>query len=153
MLHHGLERQITELVEVEVQALGFSLWGLQMPPSEKRRVIRIYIDGPEGVNIDDCAQVSRQLDLMLEAEEVMPGAFTLEVSSPGLERRFFTLNQLGNYVNRTIDALLTETMEGRRHFKGPLLSVEADGFTMECNGAKYSLPWDAVKEVKLVHEF
>ncbi|KAB1440244.1 ribosome maturation factor RimP [Pseudodesulfovibrio senegalensis] len=153
MRHNAFERKLAELVETEVKSLGFTFWGLSMASSGKKRVIRIFIDGPEGVNIDDCAKVSRQVDIVLEAEDIIPGAFTLEVSSPGLERRFFTLDQLGDYVNRTLDVHLAEPIDGRRHFKGKLVAVTDTGLEIECDGEPHRLDWDDVREATLVHEF
>ncbi len=153
MRQNALERKLAELVKAEVESFGFSFWGLNAASSGKKRAIRIYIDGPEGVNIDDCAKVSRQIDIVIEAEDIIPGAFTLEVSSPGLERKFFTLDQLGDYVDRTLDVHLSEPIDGRRHFKGKLLTVTDSGVELECSGESHRLDWDDVREATLVHEF
>lgn len=153
MRQSGFERKLTEIIKPEVESLGFGYWGLSAPSSGSRRVIRIYIDGPEGVSIDDCATVSRQVGLVLEVEDIVPGAFTLEVSSPGLERKFFTLDQMGEYKGKTVEVKLFAPVNSCKHFKGTLSAVEADSITLDMEKESIRMEWDAVREAKLVHEF
>ena len=144
--------QLTELVRPEVEGLGYVLWGLTAPSSTGRRVIRIYIDREGGVNVDDCAAVSRQVGLLLDVEDIVPGAFTLEVSSPGLDRRFFFAEQLGDYLGQNLSVGLHEPVDGRRTFKGKLLAVEGSRLTLAWEGGEIALDWPAVKEARLAPE-
>ncbi len=153
MRQNAFERTLVDLVRPEVESLGFTFWGLTSPSAGSKRVIRIYIDGPDGVSIDNCAEVSRQVGLVLEVEDIVSGAFTLEVSSPGLERKFFTLEQLGEYVGRTIEVKLAIPVNNRRNFKGALKELSPAGFVLAMGDEDTTLDWDAVKEAKLVHEF
>ena len=152
-MHRTFEETLTELVRPEVEGAGCVLWGLTAPTKGKKRIIRIYIDGEDGVSIDRCAKVSRQVGLMLEVEDIIPGAYTLEVSSPGLDRRFFSTEQMNGYVGRKMTALTYEPIEERRKFTGELTGVEEDAFTLDIDGERISLSWTDVKEVRLVHEF
>jgi ribosome maturation factor RimP len=152
-MHRTFEETLTELVRPEVEGTGCVLWGLTAPSKGKKRIIRIYIDGEDGVSIDRCAEVSRQVGLMLEVEDVIPGAYTLEVSSPGLDRRFFSTAQMRDYVGKKVAAQVYEAVEGRRKFTGELTGCEADAFTLDVDGEPVSLAWTDVKEVRLVHEF
>lgn len=153
MRQNAFEKELVELVRPEVESLGFSFWGLSAPTAGKKRVIRIYIDGPDGVSIDNCAEVSRQVGLVLEVEDIVSGAFNLEVSSPGLERKFFTLEQLADYVGRTLEVKLAFPVDNRRNFKGSLKELTPTGFILDTGENEAAMDWDAVKEAKLVHEF
>jgi ribosome maturation factor RimP len=147
------EEKLAELIRPEVEGLGCRLWGLTSPAKGQRRIIRIYIDGPDGVTIDQCAQVSRQVGLMLEVEDIIPGAFILEVSSPGLDRRFFSADQMADYMGRQATALLYEAQDGRRKITGAIKGIGKDEFTLDENGQDVTLAWNDLKEVRLVHEF
>jgi ribosome maturation factor RimP len=106
-----------------------------------------------GVTIATCAKVSRHLGTVLEAEDAVPGAYVLEVSSPGLERRFFATGQMAAYVGRTVDVRLHQTQDGRRHFRGQLAEVGADFLVVDEEGVRTSITWPHVKVAHLVHEF
>jgi len=152
-MHRTFEETLTELIRPEVEGAGCVLWGLTAPNKGKKRIIRIYIDGEDGVSIDRCAAISRQVGLMLEVEDIIPGAYTLEVSSPGLDRRFFSITQMRNYMGRILTAQTYEPFDGRRKFTGELTGCEDDAFTLDVDGEPVSLIWQDVKEVRLVHEF
>ncbi|MGE4192272.1 MAG: ribosome maturation factor RimP [Pseudodesulfovibrio sp.] len=152
-MRQTFEEMLSEIIRPEVENLGYVFWGLTSPATGKKRVVRIYIDGPEGVNIDQCAEVSRQVGLMLEVEDVIPGAFVLEVSSPGLERLFFSPDQMAGYVGRKVDVLLQEPVGDRRKFKGELTGVKDDTITLDVEGNSIDFDWTAIKKVALVHEF
>ena len=152
-MHRTFEETLTELIRPEVEAAGCVLWGLTAPSKGKKRIIRIYIDGEDGVSIDRCAEVSRQVGLMLEVEDIIPGAYTLEVSSPGLDRRFFSTEQMRGYTGRKVAAQTWEPIEGSRKFTGELTGCGKDAFTLDIDGEPVSLAWADVKDVRLVHEF
>ncbi|MEZ7195296.1 ribosome maturation factor RimP [Pseudodesulfovibrio karagichevae] len=152
-MRQTFEEMLSDMIRPEVENLGYVFWGLSSPASGKKRVVRIYIDAPGGVNIDQCAEVSRQVGLMLEVEDVIPGAFVLEVSSPGLERIFFTPAQLADYIGRQVDVLLFEPMGDRRKFKGELAGVAGDTVTVNVDDKAMDFDWTAIKKITLVHEF
>jgi len=114
------------------------------------------LDGQQqraGVTIATCAKVSRHLGTVLEAEDAVPGAYVLEVSSPGLERRFFATEQMAAYVGRTLDVRLHQTQDGRRHFRGQLAELGADFLVVDEEGVHSRIAWAHVKTAHLVHEF
>ncbi|MCW8888396.1 MAG: ribosome maturation factor RimP, partial [Gammaproteobacteria bacterium] len=84
-----------------------------------------------GITVDNCANVSRQVSAVLDVEDPIHGEYTLEVSSPGVERPLFTLEQFAKFIGQQVDVRLHMPVEGRRHFKGELLSVENDELTIE----------------------
>ncbi len=108
---------------------------------------------PLGVTIAACAQVSRHLGTVLEAEDAVPGAYVLEVSSPGLERRFFAPEQLSAYQGRMVDVRLHQAQDTRRHFRGLLAESGPDFLVVDESGVLTRVPWPHVKTAHLVHEF
>lgn len=152
-MRQTFEDTLAEMIRPEVENLGYELWGLTSPASGKKRVVRIYVDAPDGVNIDQCAEVSRQVALMLEVEDVIPGAFNLEVSSPGLERRFFTPEQMAKYIGKNVGVNLNEHFEGRKKFKGELIKVDGDTITVNVDNENFDFDWISIKDTRLVHKF
>jgi ribosome maturation factor RimP len=106
-----------------------------------------------GVTIATCAKVSRHLGTVLEAEDAVPGAYVLEVSSPGLERRFFAPKQLQAYLGRVVDVRLHQAQNTRRHFRGVLAEGGADFLVVDEAGVLTRVEWAHVKTAHLVHEF
>ena len=153
MTRNSLLQQIAEIVGPALIPLGVTLWGVELASAGNRMVVRLYIDAEDGVGIDECARVSRALGAVFDAENVIPGAYVLEVSSPGLERRFFSAAQMAAYVGRVVDVKLFEPQEGRRHLRGALAAVEGDEFCVDEDGAVTRVAFDHVKNARLVHEF
>jgi ribosome maturation factor RimP len=146
-------QRLLDLVHPVVNGLGLQLWGMEYLPMGRKALIRIYIESPEGVSIDHCATVSRQLGPALEMEETLRGSFTLEVSSPGLERRFFQPEQLTAYLDQTVNARLLEPLNGCKHFQGRLTNIQGETITLRVAEDEIVLQWDHIKKIHLVHEF
>jgi len=153
IMRQTFEEKLTDIIRPEVEGLGCRFWGLSSPSKGKKRIVRIYIDGDKGATIDQCAKVSRQVGLMLEVEDIIPGAFTLEVSSPGLDRRFFATEQMHDYVGKKLTVQTYDAIDGQRKFTGELAEVADTAFTLDIDGEKTTFDWPDVKEVRLVHEF
>jgi ribosome maturation factor RimP len=156
MRHSAHEEKLTRLIAPALETLGLSLWGLSASSGGRSRAVRVYIEKDGGVGVDDCAQASRHIGALLDAEDALAGPYTLEVSSPGLERRFFAPDQLAAYLGRTVEVELSSLVAGRRRLRGTLASVDADSdtFTLTEQGGKpASVAWRDVKLARLVHEF
>jgi len=145
--------RIRELTEPFVETLGLSLWGLEFSGGDGRPTLRVFIEGEQGVDVEDCARVSRQLGTALDVEDLIHGAFQLEVSSPGLERRFFELSQLPPYVGGDLDVTLAAPLSGRKRFKGTFTALDGDVLTLACEGGPVSFPWSAVDKARVVYRF
>jgi ribosome maturation factor RimP len=148
--HAKLQCRMEELVTPVVHGLGLSLWGLEYMPLGRKALVRIYIDSADGVTVDQCAMVSRQLSPALEVEEVLPDSFTLEVSSPGLERQFFHPEQLQAYLGRLVHARLKAPLGGRKSFQGILKQAEGERLILDESGQEISLHWEQIKKIHLV---
>ena len=173
-----LDEHIHELAAPLAETLGLDIWGLELLQGP-RLIVRLYVDArpggeaeggetgegfPGSVSIDQCALLSRRLGLALEVEELIPSAYVLEVSSPGLERPFFRLEQLTAYAGRRISFALADPLPewpGRKNFTGTLNSVDAKGFTLAPDEAQkpggfpepLHVPWGRVKKARLIHIF
>ena len=118
--------QIAELIAPTVEALGLELWGIELQQQGKYSLLRVYIENEEGVSIEDCERVSRQVSAVLDVEDPISGEYTLEVSSPGMDRPLFTAAQFGLYVGEKVNVRLRSALQGRRKFKGVIKNVVDD---------------------------
>lgn len=153
MTRTPLLERIAGIIGPALEPLGVSLWGVEFASAGSRMVVRVYIDAEDGVSIDRCARVSRALGAVFDAEDVLPGAYVLEVSSPGLERRFFSAAQMTAYVGCKVDVRLYEPQDGRRHLRGLLAEAGDDAIAVDEAGVVTRVVFDRVKTAHLVHEF
>lgn len=143
------EDRLQRLLQPTVEALGFDLWGVQHLTQGRVSVLRVYIDSAAGVGVDDCAAVSEQLSALLDVEEPIKGDYTLEVSSPGLDRPLFALGQYARYAGETIDVRLRAPFEGRRRFRGRLKGVEGEDVVVQVEEHEYLLPYGAIDRARV----
>jgi len=153
MTRSPLIERLTGIITPALEPLGVSLWGVEFASAGSRMVVRVYIDAEQGVSIDSCARVSRALGAVFEAEDALPGAYVLEVSSPGLERRFFSAAQMSTFVGRVVDLRLYEPQDGRRHLRGELKSIDGDEISVDEAGVVTRVAFERLKGAHLVHEF
>jgi len=138
-----------------VEALGYELLGVECLPQGRHSLLRLYIDSSEGISLQDCERVSHQVSGVLEVESPLRGDYTLEVSSPGLDRPLFTLDQAGRYIGHRMRLRLFAPLDGRRKFKGRLTGID-DGVLViedEDEGETWHVPWDRVDKANLEAEF
>ena len=152
MTQESLHARLLELIEPVASSMGLSIWGLQTPPAHKGGVLRIYVDSGKGVTIDDCAELSRHVNVLLDVEDPMPGPYTLEVSSPGLERPFFTFEQLRPYVGRLLLVNLRTPLQNSKKWKGKLLRLEDHELILQTETQEVHIPWNQVHKARLVYE-
>ena len=144
------EDRLTELLAPTVEALGFELWGLENLTQGKHSMLRIYIESENGVQVDDCARVSEQVGAVLDVEEPISGEYVLEVSSPGIDRRLFRLDQYAGYAGEEIEVRLRRPFEGRRKFKGILRGTEESDVVVLVDDHEYLLPFGDIDKAQLV---
>lgn len=139
------------LLEPAVTALGCELVGIEYVPSGKHSVLRLYIDKPDGVTVDDCSAVSYQVSGLLDVEDPIPGHYTLEVSSPGLDRPLFQAGDFERFAGREIKLRMRLPIEGQRNFRGLLQGLQAQQVVIEVqDGKRVNLPLDQVEQARLV---
>jgi ribosome maturation factor RimP len=143
------EQKIQELLEPTVEALGFELWGLEYRSQGRHTLLRLYIDGENGIGVDDCASVSRQVSSVLDVEDPISGEYTLEVSSPGLDRLLFRPEQYPGYVGEWIEIRLRVPFEGRRKFKGTLKGIEGEDVVVQVEDQEFLLPHSSIDRAQV----
>lgn len=147
------ETQLTNLIQPVVESLGFIFWGLEYLAGGKHITLRVYIDSAEGISVDQCAEVSRQISAVMDVEDPITQEYTLEVSSPGMDRMLFTLEQFQQYANHIVDVRLRLAYDGRRNFKGQLLGIEEQDIVMAIDDHEYLLPVDLIDRARVVPQF
>jgi ribosome maturation factor RimP len=143
------EQQMHELLEPTVEALGFELWGLEYLSQGRHSLVRVYIDGENGITVDDCAAVSEQIGSVMDVEDPIQGDYTLEVSSPGMDRLLFKLEQYAGYVGEIVELRLRSAFEGRRKFRGLLKSIEGEDVVVQVDDHEYLLPHSAIEKARV----
>lgn len=141
------------LIEPVVTAMGFELWGIDYMSQGKHSRLVIYIDHENGVNVDDCADISRQVSGVLDVEDPIAGEYRLEVSSPGMDRPLFTLDQFARYAGHQVSLKLRVPFDGRRKFQGLLAGVEGDEVLVQIEGEEYCFPIDGIDQARVVPQF
>ncbi|MGA0805029.1 MAG: ribosome maturation factor RimP [Pseudohongiellaceae bacterium] len=143
---------IRGMVEPVLNAMGLQLWGVEYLGQGKHTLLRIYIEKEGGINVEDCAEASRQISGILDVEDPISSEYTLEVSSPGVDRMLFTLDQYRQYAGWMAKLRLTENFEGRRNFQGRLGIVEGDEVVLLVGEDKLVFPIEMIEKANIVAE-
>ena len=142
-----------ELIEPVVEGQGYAFWGLEFLTQGRRSLLRVYIDAEQGITVDDCERVSRQLSAVMDVENPVSNEYTLEVSSPGLDRPLFTLAQYESCVGQVVNIRLRAPFEGRRKYKGVIRGIEGDEVVIVCEGHEFLFPVDVIEKAHVVPSF
>lgn len=145
-----LRDELFSLLEPTVVTLGYELVEIEFAPAGGGGLLRLYIDAAPGITLDDCERVSRQVSAVLEAEDPIPGRYTLEVSSPGLDRVLRTREHFRRFLGSRIKVQLATPLDGRRRFTGRLLEVLDDGVVLDVDGARTLLGFGQIQKARLV---
>ncbi|MEQ8230356.1 MAG: ribosome maturation factor RimP [Gammaproteobacteria bacterium] len=145
--------RLQALLEPTITGLGYELLGIERARHGESQLLRLYIDQPEGITVEDCERVSRQVGDVLEAERALRDDYTLEVSSPGLDRPLFTLEQHRRFLGEQVQLRLRNLVDGRRRLVGRLREVNADALVLEVDGAGFTVPYDEVERSRLVPDW
>ena len=143
---------LSELIEPAINALGFKLWGVEYIPQGRHSLFRVYLDKEGGIDIDDCALASRQISSILDVEDPISGEYTLEVSSPGLDRTLFSLDQFTQFLGWHVNLRLSENFENKRKFAGQLKAVVDDEVVLIIGDEEYTIPYELIEKASLVSQ-
>ena len=144
-----LREQLRELLAPVVAGLGYQLWELEYLPRSGGGLLRVYIDSPNGISLDDCERASRVVSDTLDAADPIPGHYTLEVSSPGLDRVLRTREHFERFAGERVKLEMMQPIEGRKRFAGQLLGVGERDITLELESGRISLPIDDIHRARL----
>ncbi|WP_049723463.1 ribosome maturation factor RimP [Gilvimarinus polysaccharolyticus] len=147
------EEQLVAMFAPAVTALECELWGLEYVTSGPSKVLRVYIDKADGVALEDCEKVSRQLSSLMDVEDPIAGEYSLEVSSPGMDRPLYTLEQFQRYIGNVITVKLRVPFDGRRNFKGKMIGIEDGDVVVVVDNEEYLLPVDSIEKANIVPQF
>ncbi len=145
--------ELNELIRPVIVGMGFDLWGIEYLQNGKFSTLRIYIDHEDGIGVDHCADVSRQVSAVMDVEDPITNNYTLEVSSPGLDRPLFSIEQYSDYLGEWVDVKLRYAFEGRRNFKGVLTSIEGDDVVVSVDGEDFLLPFGSIDKGRVIPNF
>jgi ribosome maturation factor RimP len=149
-----LREQLIALAEPLLGQLGYELVDLEYVPGRSRSLVRVFIDRPpQGVGIDDCERVSHELSALLDVEDPVPAAYTLEVSSPGLDRVLRTREHFRRFVGDRIWLELKTPRDGRRHYTGRLESLDEEGVELDVDGAMVRVPFGQIGRARLAPQW
>jgi len=152
-------RQITSLLAPTVQALGLELLGVEYLPAPGTATLRLYIDVPESelatrmVNIDDCEAVSREVSARLDVEDPITGNYTLEVSSPGVDRPLFSLAQFQRHVGESAKVVLRLPQDGRRRLQGRIVRIEGAAIVFAVDAAEMTVAFENMDKARLMPDW
>jgi ribosome maturation factor RimP len=149
--------EISALLAPTVQSLGLELLGAEYLPAPGGALLRLYIDVPEGdernVGIEECEAVSREVSAQLDVEDPISGNYTLEVSSPGIDRPLFTAAQFARFAGETAKVGLKLPQDGRRRLQGRIGQVQGDTITFDVDGLPFAVAFENIDKARLVPDW
>ena len=151
-LYKQMKEQIEELAESLVTSEGMELVDLEYRLEGRRWILRLFIDKPGGVTVDDCAYISRQFGDYLDVRDIIPQAYLLEVSSPGLNRRIRKKEDFSRFAGRKVRLHLRSPVEGRKKVVGNLEGIENETVIVTAED-RWTVPLENIDKANLVHEF
>lgn len=143
--------KIEQLIAEPLAAIGYEVFHIEMLQTQGR-ILQVMIERIEGesVDIDDCVAASRAISLILdEDEDIVPGKYTLEVSSPGIDRPLIRQKDFERYQGEVIQVDVVRLINGQKKFLGALVEVSATGIKMDVRGETMEIPFDDIKRAKL----
>ncbi len=146
----GIQQQLTALIEPAVVAMGYEVVGVEYRPNRGEGLLRVYIDAPAGIALDDCEAVSHQVSGLLDVEDPIPSSYRLEISSPGVDRPLFKAADFERFAGAEARLRLTGLWDGRRKFRGVLRGVQDACVVIEDEGIEYAVPLDRIDKANLV---
>ena len=147
------QSRIRECIEPAVKAVGCELWGIEYLSQGRHATLRIFIEKEAGVQVDDCEKVSKQVSAVLDVEDPIREAYTLEVSSPGVDRLLFESAHYERFLGEQIKVRLRTNFDGRRNFSGVLVAMEDDEVVLRVEDQEFVFPLEEIDKAQIVPNF
>ena len=144
-----LRERLIGLIEPLLERLGYELVELEYSSGRAHGIVRLFIDKAEGVGVADCERVSREVSALLDVEDPIPTAYSLEVSSPGFDRVLRTQAHFERFAGARVFVELKVPRSGRRRYTGTLVSVDAQGIAVEVDGQRVEIPYAEIGKARL----
>lgn len=145
-----MQDRLNNLIKSTTEGLGFQLWGYEYRPHSESALLRIFIEKESGIGVDDCAKVSRQIGAALDVEDLIPVAYILEVSSPGIDRVLFYPEQYAAYIGKQAKIRTRIAVDDRRNFRGTLEKISETHVSILIDNKVYDIPFDVIDRTRLV---
>lgn len=144
--------QVTNLFRPIIEAAGMELVEVELAGSRRRRILRIFIDKPGGVSVEDCAQISRQVSDILDMEDPIEGRYVLEVSSPGLDREVKSEADYQRYRGRMVRVITSTPIEGTNVYIGRLMGFDGQSLWVDVGDKTIDIPLETISKARLEPE-
>ena len=140
---------IETLLKKDIKTLGYDIWGIELLGSSLNPTLRIFIDNDNGITVEDCEKVSKHISKVIEADDTYSINSTLEVSSPGLDRKFFNKDQYINYLGFTIKIRHRDKEEQFKSVKGALISISERGLVIQVKDEECFILFQEIEKANL----
>ena len=148
-----MKEEIEKIVEPVIERHDCFLWGLEILRGRKRPTLRIYIESDSGTNIKDCENISKDLNYEIDLDSSFGDDYVLEVSTPGISRKFFKQSQLKDYIGEKLKIKLREPLKGIKNIEGVLVDCNTDSFLIESSELEYKLNFNDIDFCRLEPDF
>jgi len=145
----GLHDRLIAMFEPVLAQVGYELVEVEFVTGQGGATLRVYIDSPEGIDVDDCADASRPLSDLLDVEDPFPGEYALEVSSPGLDRVLRTPEHFARFVDNRVKVELAVPREGRKRYTGVLRHADGESIRMDVDNFSVSIRLAEIQRARL----
>jgi ribosome maturation factor RimP len=147
-------QDIAALVNDSIAGLGLALWGVEYAPRANNSLVRLYIDHPQReVTVEDCEAVSREVSALFDVDDPVRGQYTLEVSSPGLDRPFFKAAQMQRFLGETVEATLHAPVNGRRRFQGTVAAVDGERIGLDTAEGRFEFDFGQAAKIRVKPDY
>jgi len=143
------KEHIETLIRKDIKALGCDIWGLELIGSITNPTLRVFIDNDKGITIRDCEKVSKHISKVIESNTLYSNSLILEVSSPGIDRKFFNKEQYINYLGRMIKVRYRNEQMEYKSVKGFLRGVSKEAIVIEVNNEESFISFEAIEKANL----
>jgi len=147
------KREIRKIVQLDVESIGYELLDMELSYGPRSSKITVYIDSKNGIDIEDCVTVSKLISMTLNQDIVPEEAYSLEVSSPGLDRKLILKEHYDKYIGKIIKLKLKNKMDNRKNYKGELIERTDNTITIAQDNHKINIRLDAIDICRLVPNF
>ncbi len=147
------EQELETLLSPTVESLGCHIWGIEYKPQGRFTTLRIFIEHADGISVDHCSEVSQEVSALLDVEDQIKSAYTLEVSSPGMDRLLFKGEQYAANVGQTINLRLNFPFEGKRKFVGQIVGFRDDEVVMQIDDLEFCFPVENVQRARVMPQY
>ena len=140
---------IKEVIEKDIERLGCKVWGLELFGRHSNQTLRIYIDNKDGISVEDCEKVSKHVSKVLDTENDFSEKYMLEISSPGLDRKFFYKEQYQEFINESIRVTFFDN-DNKKTIKGNLKEADDISIELETKEEIHEIPFSSIIQANLL---